>query len=694
MTTPSPILGGFGVSRSSNASDSEEFNLFLEMIAGKNGRAPGWLQMTPGLDLKITVGAGPIRGVQPMGGFLYAVSGNTVYQISTTLIATKLGTISTSTAPVSMIQNGTQLAIFDGYTGWLTTNDLALNGGVPLTGGTITDAGLNYAIGDNITLIGAQGQGDATAIITITATSGRTLAGGTIGAGSSGYVVGQTITLAPTGGTQIQPAILVVSAVSIGVVTAFTIQQAGVFSAQPSAFTQASTSGTGTGFNLTSPTFGGTGAGIATAFSIVQSGLFSSEPTTFTQASTTGSGSGFTLTSPTFGASSNLSQINLPFSGGPVSATYQDGFGVVNDSLSNYWYQSDLFDLSVWEPLNFAQANSQPDNVKALTDLNREIFVFKDYHTEVWINAGVAGFTFQRLEGVFLEYGTSAPFSVVLTGQSICFLAQNGQGGYEIRRIVGYRPDRISTHAVEQEIAKFPTVADAQAYSYNQDGHLFYVIGFPSGDTTFCCDLTDSEAAGQPLWHKRASIEDLITGEIDGNFHRHWGGCYTTWPSGTAQYQPKGIFMEMQQEIATGAALLATPATFTNALFAGWFYIPNKINPGGLWFGNQTDDTAPGTGGVQIGIFNDTSSPAGQQIVVRFFDASGNPIVAATYAWTGWMGWIWIGISVSVDPRLQLYISDGGDAVPQTPTSIIWTSTKPIANTAGQHWHLVPAVTN
>lgn len=591
LTTPSPILGGFGISRSSNASDSEEVNLFLELIAGKDGRAPGWLQMAPGLDLRITVGAGPIRGLKVMAGFLYAVSGNAVYQIGSTLSSTKIGTISTSAGPVSMIQNGTQLVIFDSYSGWLTTAALALNGGVTLTGGTISDGGLNYAIGDNITLIGSQGQGDATAIITV-------------------------------------------NAVSTG--------------------------------------------GVATAFSVVQPGLFSSEPTTFNQASTTDSGSGFVLSSPSFGASGGLSQISLPFSGGPVSATYQDGFGVVNDSLSNYWYQSDLFDLSIWGPLNFAQANSQPDNVKALVDLNREVFVIKDDHTEVWINAGVAGFTFQRLEGVFIEYGTDAPFSVAKAGQSIVLLTQNEQGGKEIRRIMGYEPKRISTHAVEQEIAKYPTTADAEAYSYNQDGHLFYVIGFPSGDTTFVCDLTDSEMAGQYLWHKRASIESPITGEIDGNFHRHWGACYATWPSGSAQYQPKGVVMVRGQQIATAAELQGQPASFTTALFSEWCYLPNEGDLKGLLFGN---------GGVQITVANDTSSPAGQQILVTLLDQDWTPIVVATYAWTSWAGWVWIGISMDTRTQtLQVFVGDQHLAA----TSIAWMSSNPINNNAGAPWSLSP----
>ena len=650
------------------------------MIAGKHGRTPGYLQMAPGLDLLVTVGRGPIRGLKVMGGYLYVVSGPEVYQVSSMLQTILIGRISTSTGPVSMIQNGTQLDIFDGYAGWLTTANLAQGGGSPLTGGTIDAGGLDYAIGEEITLAQTGGTQDATAIVMVTAASGQALSGGTIGVGGGGYVIGQTITLAPVGGAQLQAAILVVSKVAAGAVTAFSIQQAGAFSAAPSSFTQASSSGAGAGFTLTAPSYAAN-VGIVTGFRVVQGGAFSAEPAQFTQASTTGSGSGIVITDPTFGTAAGLFQLDLPFSGGPVSATYQDGFGLVNDSLSNLWYQSDLFDLSVWEPLNFAEANSQPDNVKALVDLNREVFIIKDDHTEVWFNAGVAGFTFQRLEGVYIEYGTNAPFSVALAGQSFCLLTQNDQGGYEIRRVEGYNQRRISTHAVEAAIAKFPTVADAEAYSYLQEGHLFYVIGFPSGGptgTTFVCDLTDSEAAGEPLWHKRASIENPLTGLIDGNFHRHWGNCYATWPAQPAQYAIKGITMVRGQQIQTAAELESQPTTFATALFSGWVYLPDGEDLEGFSFGN---------GGVQISVSNDASSSAGQQIGVTLLDASWALIVSATYAWTAWTKWVWIGISMDTATQtLQVFVGDAQ----LTPASISWNSSNPINNNAGAPWSLAP----
>lgn len=602
--TASPLVGGFGVSRSSNAEDSQEINLFVEVVEGKDGKSPAYLQMTPGLDFLLTVGAGPIRGLHVLAGVLYVVSGAFVYQVTVSLISTNIGQIASTTGPVAMIDNGTQLAIFDGIGGFITTASSILNGAVPLTGGSVGSGGTGYVVGDDITLLQVGGIQDASAIVTVTAA---------------------------------------------------------------------------------------TAAGVVTAFSVSQGGFFSAPPTSFSQATTTGNGSGFTIGTPTFGTSAKLTQIDLPFTGNPVTATYQDGYGLVNESGTPDVWQSDAFDLSTWQALNFTDASSQPDAVVALATLNREVRFLKSNHTEIWVNAGQPGFVFQRLEGVFVEHGCGAPFSVALAGQSLVWLAQNVQGErYVVQSAGGYEPKRISTHAVETQLAKYSTVADAIGFVYQQEGHVFYMLAFPSGDATWCVDLTDSQLAGIPLWHQRAAFD-----EATGLFHRHWSNCYSTWRSYAPSYRPQGVLIQNAQEIATAGALANTAATFSTFVLSGWFYLPDGSAVQGMWFSNQTDDTAPGTGGVQIGIFNDTSSSIpGEQIVINLYDASNAIIVAATYPLANWSQWVWFGISVDTTDRvLQVFVNDGtgtGDYA-LTPTSIVWSSSNPVANTTGQAWHMLPA---
>jgi hypothetical protein len=43
-----------------------------------------------------------------------------------------------------------------------------------------------------------------------------------------------------------------------------------------------------------------------------------------------------------------------------------------------------------------------------------------------------------------------------------------------------------------------PTLADAQAFTYQQDGHSFYVLNFPAAGKTWVYDVATGE------WHERA----------------------------------------------------------------------------------------------------------------------------------------------------------------------------------------------
>lgn len=214
-----------------------------------------------------------------------------------------------------------------------------------------------------------------------------------------------------------------------------------------------------------------------------------------------------------------VTQINLPFSG-PVSAKYQDGFGFVNQTGTNQWWQSNLQDLSTWSALAFSSADAQPDNIIAIGDIHREVFLFKQYNTEVWVDAGLSNFAFERLDGPYIETGIAAPYSLAKAGESLLWLTQNKQGQGQVAMLEGYNARIVSTHAIEHAIQSYQTISDAIGYAYQQEGHLFYVLTFPTGDATWCLDLSSTAEGRQPMWHQRAAF-------LNGQFHRHWGNCAT-----------------------------------------------------------------------------------------------------------------------------------------------------------------------
>jgi hypothetical protein len=81
-----------------------------------------------------------------------------------------------------------------------------------------------------------------------------------------------------------------------------------------------------------------------------------------------------------------------------------------------------------------------------------------------------------------------------------------------VYRANGYSGQRISTHAVEWHIQQYGNLSDAIGYTYQQDGHSFYVLIFPTADTTWVYDVATQ------AWHERA-------GFVNGDFTRHRSNC-------------------------------------------------------------------------------------------------------------------------------------------------------------------------
>lgn len=249
---------------------------------------------------------------------------------------------------------------------------------------------------------------------------------------------------------------------------------------------------------------------------ITTPGLYSVIPSgTVTQASTSGSGSAsyWTLTWTAF--LGTMFQLALPFPN-PGIATYQDGFVLVNQAGSQRFWQSDQNDLTTFPGLNFASAAGQADNVVSLVSSHREIWVAKAKTVEVWDNVGSAGFAFQTNTGVFTEVGCIAPYSFIKVGETVCWLSQNSDGQGIVVQSSGYAPKRVSTHAIETAIASYHNITDAIAYTYQQEGHSFYVLQFPSANATWVFDTTSM------AWHQRAEF-------VNGQFNRHWSNCHTSF---------------------------------------------------------------------------------------------------------------------------------------------------------------------
>ena len=195
----------------------------------------------------------------------------------------------------------------------------------------------------------------------------------------------------------------------------------------------------------------------------------------------------------------SFTQITDPDFPGAATVGYLDGYFVFNEPNSQRIWVTQLYDGFQVEPLDFASAEGSPDGVVGLIVDHRECWVFGTDSTEVWYNAGGQDFPLAPIQGAFNEIGCVAPHSIAKMDNTVFWLGADARGQGIIFRAVGYTAQRISTHAIEWRIQNYKNMTDAVAYTYQQDGHSFYVISFPEADETWVFD------AATGVWHQRSS---------------------------------------------------------------------------------------------------------------------------------------------------------------------------------------------
>ena len=197
---------------------------------------------------------------------------------------------------------------------------------------------------------------------------------------------------------------------------------------------------------------------------------------------------------------------------GAVTVSYLDGYFVFNEPNSQKIWVTSLLDGSSIDPLDFASAEGSPDGVVGIIADHREIWVFGTNSVEVWYDSGNADFPLSRIQGAFNELGCAAPYSIAKMDNGLFWLGKDARGQGIVYRANGYTGQRISTHAVEWQIQQYANMSDAIGYTYQQDGHSFYVLIFPQANTTWVYDVATQ------AWHERA-------GFANGQFTRHRSNC-------------------------------------------------------------------------------------------------------------------------------------------------------------------------
>lgn len=200
---------------------------------------------------------------------------------------------------------------------------------------------------------------------------------------------------------------------------------------------------------------------------------------------------------------------------GATKVDYLDTFMLWNLPGTRF-FGSTLSNSLSFDALFVAGKAGYPDPLQTLVVNKREIILFGSLKSEIWYDAGNTGFPFAELPGAYIEHGCAAKYSVATTDIQTLWLGRDLKGLGVVFSLRGYDTRRVSNHAIEYAISKMADISDAIGYTYQQSGHVFYVLTFPSANQTWVYDLS-LESDPTMAWHQRCWTDR------NGNLQRHRG---------------------------------------------------------------------------------------------------------------------------------------------------------------------------
>jgi hypothetical protein len=189
---------------------------------------------------------------------------------------------------------------------------------------------------------------------------------------------------------------------------------------------------------------------------------------------------------------------------------FLNGRFLVSQSSSGRFGWSALYDGTAWDALDFATAESHPDNLRRVFVDGAVAHMLGESTVEQWGDSGAEDQPLARIGAGAMQWGLAARWSVAKYPDSFMCLGKSRLGGVQVYAVSGASYKVVSNPQVEQEWARYSAVEDATAYSYMANGRAFYQINFPTADKSWVYDGT--------AWNRAESGGGRHRGEIQINF--------------------------------------------------------------------------------------------------------------------------------------------------------------------------------
>jgi len=199
-----------------------------------------------------------------------------------------------------------------------------------------------------------------------------------------------------------------------------------------------------------------------------------------------------------------ITDVDFP---GAETVTFQNGYFIVNKPNSGQFYISAINDGLTWDALDFATAESNPDNLIRVMSNNGQLLLFGPLTTEFWGDSGAVDFPFARIGGSAIEWGLAARWSLAKYDNSLIFLRKNRLGQVQVCTLTGYSAIPVSTPEMDYIFSTYGDVSNAVGFSYMFSGHAFYQINFTNASWLYDNQSNSWSKVGGETSRHRAEIQ-------------------------------------------------------------------------------------------------------------------------------------------------------------------------------------------
>jgi hypothetical protein len=180
-----------------------------------------------------------------------------------------------------------------------------------------------------------------------------------------------------------------------------------------------------------------------------------------------------------------ITDVDFP---GADTVTFLNGYFIVNQPGTGRFFLSALYNGLAWDALDFATAESNPDNLVRVHVTDGILWLYGDKTTEPWGDSGTLDFPLARIGAAAIEWGLAARWSLAKYMDSVIFLRRNRLGAVQVCVMAGGDAKAVSTLNLDHIFSNYNAVDDATGFAYMISGHPMYQINFPTPGESWLYD--------------------------------------------------------------------------------------------------------------------------------------------------------------------------------------------------------------